>query len=68
MYLFKTELKDEVLAKYKIKYLASRIGITATQLSRIINCKSKTTKPVAYIFVKLLDSEKEIEDYFVRIK
>lgn len=66
MYLFKQELKEEVLSKYKIKYFADKIGITAIQMSRIINCKSKTSKAVAYLFTKLVDNTKEIEDYFVR--
>lgn len=68
MYLFKNEMKNEVLSKYKIKYFADEIGITAIQMSRIINGKSKTSKPVAYLFTKLADNTKEIEDYFRREK
>ena len=68
MYLFKEELKDEITSKFKIRYLANEIGIHEVQLYRILNNKSKTSKPVAYLFTKLINKEAEIEDYFVNVK
>jgi len=68
MYLFKEEKKDEILLKFKIRHLANEIGIHEVQLYRILNNKSKTSKPVAYLFTKLIDKDAEIEDYFINLK
>lgn len=68
MYVFKEELRKDVLRKFKMKYLAKEIGIHEVQLSRIINNKSKTSKPVAYLLTKLIDKEAEISDYFINTK
>ena len=66
MYLFRKEKVEEITKRFKIKQLAKEIGIHEVQLSRIIHNKSKTSKPVAYIFTKLVDKEAEINDYFIR--
>ena len=68
MYVFKEERKDEVLSKFKVRYLAKEIGIHEVQLYRILNNKSKTSKPVAYIFTKLVDKDKEIDDFFIKMR
>ena len=68
MYLFKKELRDEILKKYKMKYLANMIGIHEIHLSKILHNKSKTSKPVAYLFTKLIDKDAEISDYFINTK
>ena len=68
MYLFKLELRDEILKKFKLGNLAREIGIHPVQLSRILSNKSKTTKPVAYLFTKLIDKDKDIQDYFIRVR
>ena len=68
MYLFKIELKDKVKEKIKSRELAKEIGVHEVQISRILNNKSKTSKPVAYLLTKLIDKNAEIDDYFVNIK
>ena len=68
MYVFKEERKDEVLSKFKIRHLANEIGIHEVQLYRILNNKSKTSKPVAYLFTKLVDKDAEIQDYFISLR
>lgn len=67
MYLFKKELKQEITDKYKISYLAKQIGIHQVQLYRILDNKTNTSKPVAYLFTKLIDKEKEIDDFFTKV-
>mgnify|MGYP003316687726 CR=1 FL=1 len=50
----------------KQKDIAKRVGITEETLSRIINGKQATQKTTAYCIVKAIDSNAEIEEYFVR--
>lgn len=68
MYSFKAECKEEIVSKFKIRNIAKQIGISQVQLYRIINNKSNASKPVAYLFTKLIDSEKEIDDFFIRVR
>lgn len=65
MYLFR---EDIVLPKFNHGQAAKEIGITGVMFSYIINRKRQTTKMTAYCITKYLDSEKEISDYFIRIK
>lgn len=65
MYKFKKDKYEEVINKYKIKGMAEKIGITATYLSLILNNKTECKKTVAYCISKAIDSEAEIEDYFI---
>lgn len=50
----------------KQKDIAKQVGITEETLSRIINGKQATQKTTAYCIVKAIDSNAEIEEYFVR--
>ena len=68
MYKFRKEKRAELKAKTTITKLAEEIGITRVSLSRIVSNRGVTTKMVAYCLTKLLDSEKEIDYFFERIK
>ena len=50
----------------KQKDIAKQVGITEETLSRIINGKQATKKTTAYCIAKAIDSNAEIEEYFVR--
>lgn len=65
MYKFKTEKYKEIIEKYKINGIADKIGITPTYLSLILNNKKECKKTVAYCIVKAIDSNAEINDYFI---
>ena len=61
MYLF----KDKNIKIHKTN--ASKvIGISRVYLTDIMNQRKLCSKIVAYCITKYLDSEAEIEDYFVR--
>ena len=65
MYKFKTEKYKEIIEKYKINGIAEKIGITPTYLSQILNNKKDCKKTVAYCIVKAIDSNAEINNYFI---
>lgn len=44
--------------------LAEEIGVTKTCMSYVFTRKRHCPKTLAYIITKMLDSEKEISDYF----
>lgn len=62
MYLAKKEMFKEV----RQREIADIVGITEETLSRIINNKQLTKKTTAYCIVKTIDTNAEIEDYFVK--
>lgn len=68
MYLFKTELKEEVLKGKKIRNIANNIGITEGYLYSIFNGKTKCSKLIAFCLTKILNNENEIEDFFNKEK
>jgi len=67
MYLFKAELKKELLKNKTTREVADKIGITESYLSTIFNRRKECSKLVAFCIVKYLDNEKEILDYFDRV-
>lgn len=67
MYLFKEELKEEITKKFKIKYIADKVGISTVYLSNIFNSKVAIKKAIAYCITKMLDNNKEIDDFFIRV-
>ncbi len=66
-YILKDGLKEELTKRYKGKYLAEQLGRTQSYISLLINRKITCPKPVAYTFVKLINSSYEIEDLFERV-
>lgn len=63
------KFKDKDLAKnYNKTQVAKIIGLNADTLRRVINGKQVCSKLVAYCITKFLNSDAEIEDYFVLIK
>lgn len=67
MYKFKIEKKKELISKYKLSDMADMIGLNLSTISRIINGKQACKKVVALCITKLLDQEKEINEYFKQI-
>ena len=68
MYLFKSELTDEIQKKYKVRNIGRVVGITEGYLSQIINSKKTCPKRTAYAITKYLNEDAEIEKYFERLK
>lgn len=59
--------KDKEVAKmYNKTQMAKVVGLNPDTLRRVINGKQECSKLVAYCITKFLDSEAEIEDYFIR--
>lgn len=67
MYRFKEEKRNEIVNKYKLTHIADEIGINISTLSRIINGKQTCKKVVALCITKMIDQEKEINEYFYQI-
>ena len=66
MYIFKKELKKELLNGMTIRNIANTIGVTEGYISQVLNGKKECSKLVAYCLCKIFDSELEIEDCFER--
>lgn len=66
MFVFKNELKEQLLDGRKVIYVAKKIGITRQQLDKIFKGETSTRKVTAYCIVKSCNPDAEIEDYFVR--
>lgn len=67
MYLFKVELKNDLLVGRTITYMADKIGITRQTLNEILNGRRKTTKMTSFCIVKICQPNKEIDDYFKKV-
>lgn len=63
----KEELKEEITKKFKIKYIADNVGISTVYLSNILNSKVTIKKAIAYCITKMLDNNKEIDDFFIKV-
>ena len=63
MWKFKDKEKAKMFNKTQ---MAKVIGLNADTLRRVINGKQECSKLVAYCITKFLNSEAEIEDYFVK--
>lgn len=66
MFVFKNELKEQLLDGRKVIYVAKKIGITRQQLDYILKGQVATRKVTAYCIVKSCNPDAEIEDYFYR--
>lgn len=66
MYLFKKELRDDVVRKFKISFIADDTGLSRIYISNILNSKVSIKKAIAYCITKLIDKDAEIDDYFIR--
>lgn len=59
--------KDKEVAKtYNKEQMANVIGLSPDTVRRVINGKQECSKLVAYCITKFLNSEAEIEEYFIR--
>ena len=61
------KFKDKEVAKtYNKVQMAKVVGLNPDTLRRVINGKQECSKLVAYCITKFLNSEAEIEEYFIR--
>lgn len=67
MYKFKQEKYEEIINKYKLSYIADKVGITRIYLSYVIHNKYNCSKSVAYGITKAIDENKEIDYFFDKI-
>ena len=67
MYKFKQEKIDEIKNKYKISYIADKIGISREYLSYILHNQCNCKKTTAYSITKAIDESKEIDYFFVQL-
>ena len=59
--------KDKEVAKtYNKEQMANVIGLSPDTVRRVINSKQYCSKLVAYCITKFLNSESEIEEYFIK--
>ena len=63
MYTFKDK---NVVKMFNKTQMAKVIGLNPDTLRRVINGKQECSKLVAYCITKFLNSEAEIEEYFIR--
>lgn len=66
MYIFDVDKKEQLLEGRKINYVAEKIGITNSFLVSVLNGNKHCTKPIAYCIVKCLQSDMEVEDFFIK--
>ena len=66
MFIFKKELKKQLLEGRTIKYVASKIGITDTFLTSILNGKRTCSKITAYCITKFFNQNYEVNDLFIK--
>lgn len=63
------KFKNKTLASmYNKEQMAKIIGLNADTIRRVINGKQQCSKLVAYCITKFLNSDSEIEDYFIKEK
>jgi plasmid maintenance system antidote protein VapI len=67
MYIFKQELKKELLNGMTIRYIANTIGVTEGYISQVLNGKKECSKLVAYCLCKIFNYDLEVEDCFERV-
>ena len=67
-YLLKEDVAEEIKAKYRNSYFVKTLGVSDSYISLVLNRHKKVKKVVAYSFVKVIDSEAEIEDMFELVK
>lgn len=65
MYLMK---KTNLTKVIKQSAMARQIGLDPATVNRIFNQRQQCSKLVAYCITKFLDSDKEIEDLFIRVE
>lgn len=68
MWWFKTELKEDLLQGRTIKYVSKQIEVSLSLFNRLLNGKIGTQKSTAFYIVKSCRPDKELEDYFYKIK
>ena len=63
MWTFKNK---EIAKTYNKEQMANVIGLSPDTVRRVINGKQDCSKLVAYCITKFLNSESEIEEYFIK--
>lgn len=68
MYLLRDDKIEYLKGKYRQDYFAKEIGVSDTYISFIFKQKKTCPKRIAFCFVKAINKDAEIEDFFVRVK
>lgn len=64
MYLFKSDLKEELLDGRKINFVASKMGISRQWLHKILNGEKTTTKENANKIISVCNQDHRLNYYF----
>lgn len=66
MYIFKKELRDEVLQGRSIRYMSQKLlNITPVYLSNVLNGKIGCSKRLAIQIVNCVTDNENLENYFI---
>lgn len=66
-YMMKDDAIKKLREKYKLEYIANKVGISFSYISMITNKRIHCSKMVAYAITKTIDSEAEVDELFDRI-
>lgn len=62
-------MKDNPITKViKQKAMGELVGLNTATINRIFNQKQQCSKVVAYCITKFLDKDKEILDFFIKVR
>lgn len=67
MFTIKEEQAERIKRRYKLSAMAKEVGISTTLITFIFKKLRPCSKKTAYAITKWIDSEAEIEDFFVRV-
>lgn len=61
----KQDKAEEIKSKYRLDYIAKRLGMSKQFISYLFNEKRTCSKKTAQKIVNIVDEESEIEEYFM---
>lgn len=64
MYSIKEEISKELREKYNMTNLAKRCGLSKGYVSLVMRGKKFKSKAIAFTITKMIDENKEIQDFF----
>lgn len=67
MFAIKEEQAERIKRRYKLSAMAKEVGISTTLITFIFKKLRPCSKKTAYAITKWIDSEAEIDDFFVRV-
>ena len=67
LFTIKEEQAERIKRRYKLSTMAEEVGISTTLITFIFKKLRPCSKKTAYAITKYIDSEAEIDDFFVRV-